>query len=531
MALTTSNLMSKRLTMVLLSVFLVSCTGIKNLSNSFQKAKPNIVIFYVDDLGYGDLSAYGAKAVKTPNIDMLAQNGIRFTDAHSSASTCTPSRYSLLTGEYAFRNDAKVLPGDAPLIIDLNKPTMAKMLNSAGYQTAVVGKWHLGLGDGQSKVNWNTRIKPGPNEIGFDYSFLLPATGDRVPSVYMEDGLVVNLDPTDPLKISYAEKIGNRPTGSEHPELLRYGADPQHSDTIVNGISRIGFMQGGKSAEWVDEDFYQVFTDKANAFISANSNKPFFLFFSFHDIHVPRLPAEQFLGKSDLGIRGDAIVQVDYITGQVTKHLQKLDLLDNTIIVFTSDNGPVLNDGYMDDAIRTNGKHQPAGPFRGGKYSAYEGGTRVPTILHYPKRVKPGISDGLMSQVDLFASFAALLGIDLDPMHAIDSENHINAWLDASKTGRRILIEEAYTLSLRNEHWKYIAPSNNTGEWIAKSKGIESGLMDIPQLYDLSSDPSESENLASIYPAKARAMQKQLEKISSSNQSSAHLHAQAKDSK
>lgn len=523
--------MFKNLLGISLIVFLANCTGFKDVSNSVQAAKPNIVIFYVDDLGYGDLSAYGAKAVNTPNIDKLAQNGIRFTDAHSSASTCTPSRYSLLTGEYAFRNDAKVLPGDAPLIIDMKKPTMATMLSSAGYQTAVVGKWHLGLGDRQSDVNWNTHIKPGPNEVGFDYSFLLPATGDRVPSVYMEDGRVVDLEPADPLKVSYVKKIGQRPAGYEQPELLRYDADPQHSDTIINGISRIGFMQGGKSAEWVDEDFYQIFTNKANAFISANSNKPFFLFFSFHDIHVPRLPAEQFLGKSDLGIRGDAIVQMDYITGQVTKHLQKLDLLDNTIIVFTSDNGPVLNDGYMDEAVQKNGKHQPAGPFRGGKYSAYEGGTRVPTILHYPKKVKPGISDSLMSQVDFFSSFAALLDIDLDPLHAIDSENHINAWLDASKNGRTILIEEAYTLSLRNEHWKYIAPSNNTGDWIANSKGIESGLMNKPQLYDLLNDPSESKNLASIYPAKARTMQMQLEKISSSSQSSANLHAQAKDSK
>ncbi|MEP3827066.1 MAG: sulfatase-like hydrolase/transferase, partial [Lentilitoribacter sp.] len=286
------------------------------------KNKPNIVIFYVDDLGYNDIGANGGTQVSTPNIDQLASKGIRFTDAHSSSATCTPSRYSLLTGEYAFRNNAAVLPGDAPLIIDVNKPTLPNMLSKAGYTSAMVGKWHLGLGDGESAVDWNQEVKPGPRQVGFDYSFILPSTGDRVPSVYMENGRVLNLDPMDPLKISYVEKIGQRPTGRENPELLRQQADNQHSDTIINGISRIGFMQGGKSAEWKDEEFYQVFTDKANHFIEQNAKKPFFLFFSFHDIHVPRLPNERFLGKSPLGIRGDAIMQMDWITGQIVSKLK-----------------------------------------------------------------------------------------------------------------------------------------------------------------------------------------------------------------
>ena len=166
----------------------------------------------------------------------------------------------------------------------------------------------------------------------------------------MENGYVLNLTPSDPLKVSYQGKIGERPTGYERPDLLRQPADGQHSDTI-NGISRIGHMQGGKSAEWVDEDFYTVFTDRATQFINRAQGKPFFLFFSFHDIHVPELPHPRFRGTTDMGPRGDAIVQMDYITGEIVKHLRDKDVLDNTLIVFTSDNGPVLDDGYADDAI------------------------------------------------------------------------------------------------------------------------------------------------------------------------------------
>ncbi|WP_143873379.1 sulfatase-like hydrolase/transferase [Catenovulum sediminis] len=474
--------------------------------------KPNIVIFYVDDLGYADLSSYGAIGVKTPNVDRLAENGVRFTDGHSSAATCTPSRYSLLTGEYAFRKKAQVLKGDAALLIDPAQPTLPSMLKKAGYTSAVVGKWHLGLGDGTKPIDWNSEIKPGPLEIGFDYSFLLPATGDRVPAVYMENHKVINLSANDPLYVDYTKKIGDRPTGYENPELRRQVADDQHNKTIINGISRIGWMQGGKSAEWKDEDFYTVFTDKANQFIEDNKNNPFFLFFSFHDIHVPRLPHERFIGKSEMGLRGDAIVQMDYITGQVINKLEQAGILDNTLVIFTSDNGPVLNDGYEDQAVELLGQHQPGGVYRGGKYSAYEAGTRVPTIVHYPNRVKPAVSNALMSQVDIYASVANLLGIELAENEAIDSQNHIAAWLDGSVSGREELIEEAFTLSLRQGDWKYISPSTNKDGWI-RDKGIESGLINVPQLYDLSKDPSERHNIAALHPQRVKQMQQRIEQL------------------
>ncbi|TYK67467.1 sulfatase family protein [Colwellia echini] len=478
--------------------------------------KPNIVIFYVDDLGYGDVGAYGAKGVETPNIDALAANGIKFTDAHSSAATCTPSRYSLLTGEYAFRNKASVLQGDAALIISPEQPTLASLVKKAGYKTAVVGKWHLGLGDG-TPIDWNGEVKPGPLEIGFDYSFLLPATGDRVPAVYLEDYHVVNVDNSDPLSVSYEEKIGSRPTGYENPELLKQLADNQHNKSIINGISRIGWMKGGKAAEWKDEDFYQVFTNKANNFISENKEVPFFLFFPFHDIHVPRLPNVKFQGKSTMGVRGDAIAQMDWITGAVVDHLESQGLLDNTLILFTSDNGPVLNDGYGDQAEELLGDHQPGGIYRGGKYSAFEAGTRVPTIIHYPNKVSPGVNDELMSQIDIYASVAAILDIPLASNEAIDSENYADTWLNHQAKGRSELIEEAYTLSLRSnigsKQWKYISPTENLNDWVMSLKNIEPGLSKTAQLYNLAIDPEEQHNVAQQNSDTVKALEQRLNAI------------------
>lgn len=474
-----------------------------------QSDKPNIVVFYVDDLGWGDLSSYGATAVQTPNVDQLAENGIRYTDAHTSSATCTPSRYSLLTGEHGFRRGISILRGDAKMVIGVDQPTIPKMLKKAGYTSAVVGKWHLGLGDGKNPIDWNTAVKPGPLEIGFDYSYLIPATGDRVPSVYLENHHVENLDPNDPLSVSYEEKIGDRPTGYENPELQRYPADKQHNKTLINGIGRIGWMKGGKSAEWVDEDFPHVMTNKANAFIDKNADKPFFLFFSFHDIHVPRLPNKMFAGKTDMGVRGDAIVQMDWMTGQVVDHIKSKGLLDNTIIIFTSDNGAVLTDGYDDEALTRLGDHKPNGPYRGGKYSALEAGTRVPFIVHYPKGAKTGVNNSLVSQLDIYASMAKLLNVPLENNEAIDSQENLDALLDPTATARDYIVEQAFTLSVRDGDWKYITPAKSRG-WIKNQKNIESGASTKPQLFNVAEDPSELNNLAKKHPERVKKMAKML---------------------
>ncbi len=494
----------------IITLFTLSSCNDEKLS-IVKTNRPNIVILYVDDLGYGDVGCYGAQGVVTPNIDELCKNGIKFTDAHSPAATCTPSRYALLTGEYAFRRNAEVLPGNANLIIPPDKPTLPKMLHKAGYKSAVVGKWHLGLGNGD--VDWNGKIAPGPLEIGFDYSFLIPATGDRVPSVYVENHQVVGLDKQDSLRVSYSEKIGDRPTGKKYPELLRQQADAEHSNTIINGISRIGYMAGGESAVWKDEDFPDLLTNKAFQFIQENKEIPFFLYFSFHDIHVPRLPNPRFKGKSSMGPRGDAITQVDWMTGEIVKKLDNLGLLENTIIVFTSDNGPVLNDGYEDQAIQLLGNHKPSGIYRGGKYSIFEAGTRVPTLIYWKDHIKPCQSSALINQTDFYASFAQLIGQNLVPGEAMDSQNLLPALLGSSKNGSNLLLEEGYTLALRDGNWKYIEPTYSTHEWIQEVKGIESGLCMLPQLYDLSKDPEEKTNLAKKFPEKLCEMHIKLTNI------------------
>jgi len=474
--------------------------------------KPNIIVIYVDDLGYGDLSCYGAKAVHTPHVDELANKGLLFTDAHSSASTCTPSRYSLLTGSYAFRNNAAILPGDAPLIIDTGSVSMADMLKSAGYATAVIGKWHLGLGDG--KPDWNAAIKPGPREIGFDYSFLIPATADRVPTVFTENQRVVNLDKNDPIAVDYDHQIGTFPTGLSSPELLKMKADTQHSGTIINGISRIGFMSGGTNAHWKDEDFASVLAGKAKEFINNHKDKPFFIYYSLPSIHVPRSPNAKFVGATKMGPRGDDIVQMDWMVGEVMKNLREAGIEKNTLVIFSSDNGPVLDDGYADQAVELIGKHQPSGIYRGGKYSAYEGGTRMPTIAYWPEVIEPGKSDALFSQVDFFASLAKLVGQEINSSkNAVDSQDMSEVLLGKSKKGRTTMIQESFTLSIRSGDWKYIAPvSKEVPVWLA-NKDIETGLSKAPQLYNIKEDQKEMNDLANKYPEKVKALAEELNKL------------------
>jgi arylsulfatase A len=475
--------------------------------------KPNIVIFYIDDLGYGDVGYNGAVGVKTPAIDRLAREGIVFTDAHSTSATCTPSRYSMLTGQHAFRNNAAILQGDAPLLIQPGSYTLPGMLQKAGYRTGVVGKWHLGLGNGS--IDWNADIKPGPLEIGFDYSFLLPATGDRVPTVYLENHRVVKADKNDPMVVNYEMKLDGYPNGLDNPDRLRQAADKQHSNTIVNGISRIGYMKGGESALWVDEEFPDVLTGKVRDFLAEKSDKPFFLFFSYHDIHVPRLPNPRFKGKSTMGPRGDAIAQMDWMTGEVIRELEKRGLAENTLVIFTSDNGPVLNDGYEDQAMELLGAHKPAGVLRGGKYSAYEAGTRVPTLAWWPGKIKPGTSDALVSQVDLYASLAALVGQPLADDEAIDSQDLLGTFMDYTQPGRTYLLEESYTTSLRKGDWKYVEPFPKEKRLpdFMNNKGVEGGFQHYAQLFNLTDDIGEQRNLSQEKPDLVRSMQSEIEQI------------------
>jgi len=471
---------------------------------------PNIVLIYADDLGYGDVSCYGAKQIKTPNIDRLAEQGLRFTDAHAAAASCTPSRYAMLTGEYAWRRKGTgILSGTAPLIIQPGRTTLASILKKAGYTTGIVGKWHLGLGKGN--LDWNGEIKPGPLEIGFDYCFLIPATGDRVPCVYVENHRVVGLDPNDPIQADYHKPVGNEPTGKEHPELLKMHTSYKHDKTIINGISRMGYMSGGKAARWVDEDMADVITGKAVSFIEQHKDTPFFLYFATHDIHVPRVPHQRFAGKSGMGPRGDVILQFDACVGTILDTLNNLKLAENTLVILTSDNGPVLDDGYKDDAVEKLGSHQPAGPWRGGKYCVFEGGRRVPFIVRLTGRIKPGVSDALVGQMDLLASFAALTRQTLTDEDAPDSFNVMPALLGESRIGRDHLVGQSIgTLSLRKDQLKYIAPSEGPAKW---------GNQPRPQVYDLAADPGETSNLAPDQPKKSQDMDNVLKELRKSGRS------------
>lgn len=462
-----------------------------------EAKNPNILVIYLDDLGYGDLSAYGATAINTPNMDKLANEGMKFTNAYATSATCTPSRYAILTGTYPWRNDnAKILPGTAPLLIKTEEMTVPKMLKAKGYNTGIVGKWHLGLGDGNA--NWNEHISPGPNEVGFDYAYIMAATQDRVPTVYIKNGNVVGLDKDDPILVDYDNNFDDEPTGLENPELLKMMWHHGHNNSIVNGIPRIGYMKGGESAKWVDEDMADHFLLEAQEFIKEKSQEenPFFLYYAMQQPHVPRTPHPRFEGKSGMGPRGDVIMEADWCVGEIMKTLEDQGILENTLVVFSSDNGPVLNDGYNDDAVEKLGNHKPWGPFRGGKYSLFEAGTRVPFMTFWKGTIQPGVSDALVSQLDLLTSFAKLVGSNIKTDDSLDM---LEVLLGKSDQGRDDLILEATTrTALRSGDYIMIPPYD--GPKVNDLVNIELGNDDEYQLYNITEDQGQQKNLAEKEP-------------------------------
>ncbi len=483
-----------------------------------QPEKPNIIVILADDIGYGDLGAYGATRVKTPNFDRLAANGARFTNAYAVAATSTPSRYSLLTGEYAFRRkNTAVAPGNATVIIKPEQETLPRTIQQAGYKTAVVGKWHLGIGDERSQ-DWNGYLSPGPKELGFDYSYIMAATGDRVPCVFVENQRIANLDPNDPIEVSYGKPFPDEPLGRTHPELLtklKSSPGQGHLDAIINGVGRIGYSRGGKSALWIDENIADSITAKAVSFIERNKENPFFLYFGTNDVHVPRVPHPRFVGQTGMGARGDAIAEFDWSIGQVIEALERNGLMENTLIIVTSDNGPVLDDGYQDGAVKLLGDHKPWGPLRGGKYSIFEAGTRVPFIIHWPAGIKPTRSAALVSQVDMYATLAALIGQSLPEKAAPDSFNQLKAWTGKDKKGRTYVFEQAETHSIVKGNWKYIKPNGGSSYWALTE--TETGLDKKEQLYDLSKDLGEKNNLAERNPKKVAELAALLEQVNKAN--------------
>jgi arylsulfatase A-like enzyme len=472
-------------------------------SPSAKQVKPNIIVILADDLGYGDLSAQGAKNIHTPNIDRLANEGVRFTNGYATSATSTPSRYALMTGMYPWKNkDAKILPGDAPLLVNPNQYTLPKMMQEEGYATAAIGKWHLGMGMGN--VNWNETIYPNANDIGFDYSHLIAATVDRVPTVYVENGNVVGLEKDDPLYVDYEKNFDGQPTALTHPEMLKLHWAHGHNQSIHNGIPRIGYQKGGKNALWVDENMADHFTDLVKQYISDNKDHPFFLYFGLHQPHVPRTPNSRFAGKSGLGSRGDAILEADWSVGEVIKHLDKLGILENTLIIFTSDNGPVLNDGYQDQAAELAEAldYKPAGPLRGGKYSLFDGGTRVPFLVYWKGKIKPRVSDALVCQLDLMASIASLLH---HPLHMeLDSRDLLPVFLGKSKQGRDELILEANgKMAYRSGDWILIPPYSGPATNLT---GNELGNLPTGGLFNIREDIGQEHNFLSVNQEKYNQM-------------------------
>lgn len=482
-----------------------------------SQQRPNIILVVADDLGYGDLGCYGGTGAATPTIDSLAARGTQLTNMHACASTSTPSRYGMLTGEYPFRRSGTdVAAGNAGMIILPDQTTVADLLHSVGYRTAAIGKWHLGLGSQTGEQDWNGALDQSPADLGFDYHYIMAATSDRVPCVFIENGCVANHDASAPISVSYKQNFDGEPTGRDNPELLtKLRPSHGHDQSIVNGISRIGYMKGGGHALWQDENIADSIAAHAVRFIDSAVGQPFFIYLCTNDVHVPRMPHERFRGKSKMGLRGEAILSFDWTVKQLTEALRSRGLDDNTLLIITSDNGPILDDGYADRARELVGDHKPAGPWRGWKYSTYEGGSAVPFIVYWPKGAASGTkNNALASLIDIPASLAAVAGATVPDDTASDSEDHASTWIGRDTVPRSFAVSMASnrSLTLRTQRFKYIEPSNGA-PIIPWGTGTETGYRPTPQLFDLAVSPYEERDVTAEIPDVLKAMREKLEQI------------------
>ncbi|MEQ8784823.1 MAG: sulfatase-like hydrolase/transferase [Pirellulaceae bacterium] len=459
--------------------------------------RPNIVIILADDLGYGDLSCYGAKNVQTPHIDRLAEQGMRFTDAHSPHSVCTPTRYALLTGRYAWRTWVKhrCVWSDDPLLIDTDRLTLPKLLKSAGYQTACLGKWHLGFGspespgwDPQKGPDYNRPLKPGPLECGFDYFFGIPHVGQH-PHVLIENHDIVGLDPQDPIHIVLDERNRKRKSYRD-----RQNVTPWHEFT------------GGEAALYKHEDLAIRLTKQAVDWIERQESEPFLLYFAPRNVHSPLNPHPRFAGKSEIGTYGDFILELDWSIGEILEALQRKGYADNTLVLFSSDNGGVQA-GHRPAHVVAYSGHKANGPLRGQKTEVYEGGHRVPLIARWPGRIQAGSeNDSLVALLDVFATSAALLGQDIPAGAAPDSFSFLHELLGGEPIGpvRDHLIMNANDdngyWAVREGDWKLILGRHGGGS-IGPPRPVDESTAE-GQLYNLGSDLAESNNLYRQHPKK-----------------------------
>ncbi|MDF1739067.1 MAG: arylsulfatase [Verrucomicrobiales bacterium] len=497
---------------------ILSLSGVSARADS--ESTPNVVLIFADDLGYGDLGCYGATKVKTPNIDKLAAEGRRFTDAHSASAVCTPSRYGLMTGEYPFRAaGGRGLWGPAPitspLLIDTGTETIADVFKSSGYETAAFGKWHLGFGEGSN--DWQEPLRPGPQDLGFDYYFGMPVVNSAPPYVYVENDRIVGSDPEDPLVYLGRNAKGTTPITPIPPEAAQRSANQ---------------FSGGVKAHKLFNDFEvgTTLAGKATDWIKARGEAPFFLYFATTNVHHPFTPAERFQGSSEAGPYGDFVHELDWIVGEVMKSLEEKGVADNTLVIITSDNGGMFNHGGRRAAELG---HKINGDLLGSKFGIWEGGHRVPFIAWWPEKIEAGtVSDQLINSVDLKASFAALTDQVLSPDEQKDSINMLPALTgDPEKplrTGMFMTPHKPSHMSLRQGKWMFIPAQSDGGftgskpnqhAWggaaVAKLVGtpnsdIENGKIKSgaapAQLYDLEADVNQTTNLYYEHPEVTQKM-------------------------
>jgi len=486
---------------------------------------PNVVFIFADDLGYGDLGCYGATKVETPHIDKLAAEGRRFTDGHSASAVCTPSRYALLTGRYPVRaNGGQGVWGPASvssgLIIDTDTRTIADVFKRQGYATAALGKWHLGFGEGNN--DWQEPLRPGPQDLGFDYYFGIPVVNSAPPYVYVENDRVVGGDPSDPLVY-----LGR---GLHEDATPITPIPPEASQRTANQFR--GALEAHK--RYNDYSVGTVLAEKAVDWISDNRQHPFFLYLATTHIHHPFTPSKEFQDSSEAELYGDFIQELDWMVGQVVHALEAHGLSENTLIIFTSDNGGMMNLGGR-NAVKAG--HKPNGDLLGFKFGVWEGGHRVPFIARWPGRIEAGSESAqLIGTVDMLATFAALLKQEPESLESSDSINVLPALLgEPEEPIRKELLLAAKSekhLSLRKGKWMYIPAKGSGGfrgskpnhhAWggppaVALVGGVNSDLENgqikkdaaPAQLYDLEADRNQTKNLYNEYPDVVKRMHERL---------------------
>jgi arylsulfatase A len=477
---------------------------------------PNVVLIFADDLGYGDLGCYGATKVQTPNIDKLAAEGRRFTDAHSASAVCTPSRYGLLTGEYPVRRSIwGPAPETAPLLVDTEKLTIADVFKNSGYNTAGFGKWHLGFGEGTNQ--WKQPLRPGPLDLGFDYFFSVPLVNSAPPYVFVENDRVFGETADDPLVF-----LGRNTSEATTPITP---LTEEHGVRVPNSFG------GALAAHKLYNDFTvgTTLVERSTKWIREQADKPFFIYLSTTNIHHPFTPAPRFQDTSQCGLYGDFIHELDWMVGEVMTTLKEKGVADNTLVILTSDNGGMFNHGGQ-EAFSMG--HRNNGDLLGFKFGVWEGGHRVPFIARWPGKIKPGTtSTQLISGVDMLATFAALTNQTLSKAQLADSVNVLPAMTGEPESPLRdvlILCPHKPThLAVRKGKWVYIGAQGEGGfnggpgshaaggpvcaSFVGKvNSDIENGKIkkDAPpaQLYDLDADVKQTRNLYNEYPEIVKEM-------------------------